>query len=220
MMVTAHNTVFSDLPANLPVFPLYGVLLLPLGQLPLNIFEPRYKAMVEDSLRTNRIIGMIQPRTNENLGTGAEPLFDTGCAGRITSFTETRDNRYVITLTGICRFKVTEELPRDLTYRRVQANWTPFEKDLNPPQMLDLDRPRLKKLLEQYFALHDLSCEDEAIDGATDAKLITCLSMICPFEAGEKQALLEATCCHDRAAKFMSLLEMALPHGGCGEGCH
>lgn len=195
------------LPEIIPVFPLDGVLLLPRGQLPLNIFEQRYMAMVEDALKTDRLIGMVQPRKN-----GAD-LYAIGCAGKITSFNETGDNRYLITLTGISRFYIGDELLQQRGYRRVKAGWNGFEGDLKSAECINLDRVRLRKLLSGYFPMHGLSCEWDVIDNATDDRLITCLSMICPFEACEKQALLEAPGCKTRADMFMAMLELAVRSG-------
>lgn len=208
----------AELPAAIPVFPLSGVLLLPGGPLPLNIFEKRYLAMVDDALRGSRLIAMVQPQEEEG-GT----LFSTGCAGRISAFEETGDGRYLITLTGVCRFRIAQELPPQNGYRRIVPDWTPYEKDLRPESCIDLDRERLKTLLGDYFSMNHLSCDWDAIDGADDYRLITCLSMICPLEAKEKQALLEAECCRARAALFITMLEMAVRKGSsscCGGGCH
>ncbi len=199
------------LPGAIPVFPLAGVLLLPRGHLPLNIFEPRYRAMVDDALRSDRLIGMIQPM-KAAAQNGAD-LFSIGCAGRITSFTETEDDRYLITLTGLSRFKMTMELPPQQGYRRAAVDWSAFAEDLKPMNCLDLDRAKLQPLLSSYFSLHGLSCDWDMIDGATDERLITCLSMICPFDPCEKQALLEAPCCRSRAGMFLAMLELAV-HGG------
>lgn len=215
-------TDINALPGEIPVFPLSGVLLLPGGQLPLNIFEDRYIAMVEDSLKDSRLIGMIQPRDADTESVGNDhPLFDIGCAGRLTAFEETDDGRYLITLTGVCRFKTETELPAQNGYRRVNANWQSYESDLKRESCLDLDRDRLKELLGDYFSLHEISCDWDAIDDAPDQKLITCLSMVCPFDASEKQALLEADCCRGRADMFMTMLEMAVQgKHECGSGCH
>ncbi|MCB9989968.1 MAG: LON peptidase substrate-binding domain-containing protein [Rhodospirillales bacterium] len=223
-MAAGQNPDQMTLPDHIPVFPLSGVLLLPSGHLPLNIFEPRYIAMVDDCLKGERLIGMIQPRENEAEEMQASPdLFDVGCAGRITAFEETEDGRYLITLTGISRFKITEELPLSPGgYRQVAADWGPYEKDRALESCLGLDRDRLRGLLEDYFHQNNLSCEWETIEGAVDQKLVTCLSMICPFGPNEKQALLEAGCCHTRAEMFMTMLEMAIRDGKgcCGGGCH
>lgn len=217
----AHNP--GAMPDHIPVFPLAGVLLLPRGNLPLNIFEPRYLAMVDDALRAERLIGMIQPRKGgEACPSAPSPLYGTGCAGRITSFSETGDGRYLLTLTGICRFHVAEEVAPVNGYRRVRAAWDAFADDFTPRERLDIDRVLLKQLLKHYFASHELSCDWDTIDSAPDEKLITCLSMICPFEPGEKQALLEAACSGARAERFMAMLRMAVESGRCGGagGCH
>lgn len=216
-METAPLKTIKDLPPAVPLFPLGGVLLLPGGQLPLNIFEPRYLSMVDDSLKAERLIGMIQPRED---GAAGPALFDVGCAGKITAFEETDDGRYLITLTGISRFKVEQENDLKNGYRSATIDWKPFENDMNLKSCLDLDRDRMKELLADYFNLHNLSCDWDAVDGAPDQKLITCLAMVCPFDAKEKQALLEAPCCHTRAEMFMTMLEMAVrDHHECG-GCH
>lgn len=210
---------FDDLPDVLPVFPLQSVLLLPRGQLPLNIFEPRYLAMVADALQSNRLIGIIQPRTNN-------ALYQTGCAGRITSFSETDDGRYLITLKGACRFHAGQEQGMAAGgYRRVIATWSAFSGDITPPQSLDIDRKKLSSLLASYFDMEGMKCDWAAIESASDEKLITCLAMACPLDAGEKQALLEAPCCKTRADLFMSLLEMAIrdparDRPDCAGQCH
>ena len=223
MIVQAAPPSADIMPTEIPIFPLSGVLLLPRGQLPLNIFEPRYLAMVDDALKSHRLIGIIQPRsTPENLNGDTDPLYNTGCAGRITSFSETGDGRYIITLTGICRFNVAEELSIFNGYRRVRTHWECFAKDFEHKECLDIDRPALKKMLHGYFQRQGFSCDWAKIDGSNDASLITCLAMICPFDAGEKQILLETVCCRERARKFMSLLEIALHDdtGCCGGKCH
>ncbi len=204
---------FNALPETLAVFPLEGVLLLPAGGLPLNVFEPRYLAMVEDSLAADRLIGMIQPKDGE-------ALYDTGCAGKITEFSETPDGRYRIMLTGICRFKIREELKTDEPYRRIRPGWEPYKDDLAPRDCLDIDRRKLTALLQSYFTAQDMNCDWGAIEKAPDGKLITCLAMICPFDPQEKQALLEAPCCKTRAETFMTMLEMAVKsRKDCGS-CH
>lgn len=218
-MAVPELTEIESLPREIPVFPLNGVLLLPGGQLPLNIFEKRYLAMVQDALKEERLIGMIQPRSGEAMA-GIPALFDVGCAGRITAFEETEDGRYLITLTGICRFRAEEERPSRGGYRRLAVNWRPFAADMQPQSCLDLDRDHLKSLLCDYFQMHSLSCDWNAVDGTPDQKLITSLAMICPLGPNEKQALLEAQCCSSRARMFITMLEMAVrDQGACG-GCH
>lgn len=205
----------ADLPATIPVFPLTGALLLPRGELPLNIFEDRYMAMVRAALATPlRLIGMIQPK-----GDDAHPdkLFDVGCAGRINSFHETDDGRYLITLAGVCRFRVTSELPQQDGFRRVTPDFTPFIHDLNSANDLNLDRTRLLVLLKEYFHAEGLSCSWEHVKNASDDTLMTALSMICPFDSHEKQALLEAHDAIARGKTFMTLLELAVMQGRSAE---
>lgn len=207
--------MIKSLPNDLPIFPLAGVMLLPRGQLPLNIFEPRYLAMVDDALKSDRMIGMIQPR-----GGDGDTLYRIGCGGRITSFAETDDGRYLITLTGVSRFSIDEELPQVSGYRRVRPDWSGFERDCGPETCIDLDRAALKDVLKEYFGREGMACDWEAIDSAPDSKLMTCLAMVCPFEPKEKQALLETVCCRERAQKFVTMLKMAVhDKGECG-GCH
>lgn len=203
MTATPFGPRFSDLPDDLPIFPLGGVLLLPRGQLPLNIFEPRYLTMIDEALTTpHRMIGMIQPKANGD-------LFEIGCAGRITTFDETQDGRYLISLSGIIRFRIGEELAQKNGYRRVRPEWRVFEKDMQPANKIDIDREKLLTLLEHFFDHHGLSCDWSVVKDTPDDRLMTCLAMICPFENEEKQALLEAGCCGERAKLFMTLLEIA-----------
>lgn len=214
MKVNSGGFSANTLPEIIPVFPLSGVLLLPRGQLPLNIFESRYLAMVDDALKNERIIGMIQPRDGDS-------LYETGCAGRITAFSETADGRYLITLTGLCRFKVRSEIEQANGYRRAIPEWSLFAHDFDEVACLDIDRAKMKEMLRTYFGINGIKCDMDAIDSIEDEKLITCLSMICPFDAGEKQALLESRCCRERAEKFMALIKMAVQGGKCcGGGCH
>lgn len=195
------------------MFPLTGVLLLPTGQLPLNIFEPRYLQMVRDALAGPRLIGMIQPREGQSAAPRPS-LYDIGCAGKIVEFAETEDGRYLIKLHGICRFRVESELNVTTPYRQVTPDWSPFSADIKHAGDLALDRTQLKTLLAQYFSLNDLSCDWKKIDDASDDRLITCLSMVCPFSPCEKQALLEAPDIGARAQMFMTMLEMEVRNGG------
>lgn len=198
---------FEKLPEALAIFPLPGVLLLPTGHLPLNIFEPRYLKMVESAMAGSRMIGMVQPKSDHEL---KPHVYETGCAGKITEFEETKDGRYLVTLTGICRFKIASELDAATPYRQVKPDWSSFEKDIDVEACLNIDRKKLHGLLQTYFADQGLDCDWKIIEDATDGKLITCLSMICPFDVKEKQALLEAPCCKTRADTFMTMLEMAV----------
>ena len=206
---------FSDLPETMPVFPLSGALLLPRGHLPLNVFEPRYINMVTDALGRDRMIGMIQPkpinRIEHVLDYENPPVFKTGCAGRITAFSETDDGHFLITLTGVCRFDVVEELPEnDGGYRIVRGDFDPWKSDLDAPiDKMPVNRDRLRTALEAYFAQHSLrSCWDTLADG-DDEMLITTISMGCQLSPLEKQALLECTTLYDRGDMLTTLLEMA-----------
>ncbi|MBX2832120.1 MAG: LON peptidase substrate-binding domain-containing protein [Rhodospirillales bacterium] len=207
---------FTDLPDVMPVFPLNGALLLPRGHLPLNIFEPRYINMVTDALGQDRIIGMIQPRPDQHnnyfMDPDHPPIFSTGCAGRITAFSETDDGRFLITLTGVCRFNVIEELPsNDSGYRTVNGDFAPWKDDLEiPADDRPINRDRLRMALEAYFSQHSLrSCWDTLAD-SDDEMLITTISMGCRLSPLEKQALLECTTLYDRGDMLTTLLEMAI----------
>lgn len=200
---------FDQLSPSVAIFPLTGVLLLPRGQLPLNIFEPRYIAMVDDALATDRLIGMIQPVAGAG-DHGTPEVYPMGCAGRITSFDETDDGRYLITLTGLCRFHLVEELETTRGYRRVVADWSPFRDDMEATAGdLGLDRDRLGQALAAYFERQGIKANWDAIDDTPDDRLVTSLAMICPFSPCEKQALLQAPSRPERAELLLSLIEMA-----------
>jgi Lon protease-like protein len=205
MTTPAVKGLCGGLPTRFPIFPLSGAILLPNGNLPLNIFEPRYLQMTRDAMRTDRVIGMVQPNGG---GTDHLELFAVGCAGRITSFAETEDNRYLITLTGVCRYDVVEELRVSTPYRQVNASFARWQTDLEPPPPSDSLRPRLLDALRGYFDVHEISCDWEQIRAAPLGGLITSLAMICPFEACEKQALLEAVDPEQRCQVLTALLQM------------
>lgn len=210
------------LPRELPVFPLSGVLLLPRGRLPLNIFEPRYRAMVEDAMAGDRVIGMVQP-ADPACRSKAPALYPIGCAGRITRFEETGDGRYLITLTGVSRFTIRRELDEVRGYRRVEADWQRFATDPQPPSPADLDRGRLLEGLKGFFTLHGMSASWESLACAPDDLLISSLAMICPFEPCEKQALLEAPDLAERGKLLITLIEMAIldsQRGDCSPHRH
>ena len=208
----AFRPDFDDLPRVVPIFPLPGVLLLPGGRLPLNIFEPRYLAMVRDALSGERTIGMIQPCA-EAPDVGAARVYETGCAGRITAFSETDDGRYLITLTGTIRFDVERELPPIEGYRRVVADYGRFRGDLEE-EASEIDRERFLETLGCYFEANGIEGDWKAIEEAGDAALVTSLAMICPFAASEKQALLEAMSLPERARTMTAIMEMAVHEPG------
>src|SRR5207237_153470 len=166
----------AGLPDILPIFPLTGVLLLPRGRLPLNIFEPRYLAMTRDALGGERLIGMVQPNEpqQDNRGGGARnpPVYPVGCAGRITSFSETDDGRYLVTLTGVSRFRIRDELPLLSGYRRILAEWQPFAHDVETPSGTEFDRDRFIRGLKGFFTQRQISADWEAIEKAAGEHLI------------------------------------------------
>ena len=198
----------TALPSILPIFPLTGVLLLPRGRLPLNIFEPRYLAMTRDALAGERLIGMVQPSDPRAAGDNP-PVYSIGCAGRITSFSETDDGRFLITLTGISRFRFREELPLLEGYRRVVPEWREFAHDLNDDDEPGFDRDRMLRGLRAYFQHHRIEADWDAITSVPGERLVTSIAMICPFEPSEKQALLEAPNLDERARLLTAMVEMA-----------
>jgi Lon protease-like protein len=212
----APRTDPARLPAEIPIFPLQDALLLPGGRLPLNIFEPRYLAMVEDALAAGRLLGMVLPDPAFPRVAGRSTIYRTGCLGRIASFSETGDGRYLITLLGLLRFDVARELPdHPAGYRRVRADVSPFLADLEPPPG-DVDGAALLAALWPYFAARRIDADRAAIERIPPAELITTLCMICPFEGREKQALLLAADPRRRAELLIALLRMgaAAPASG------
>ncbi|WP_090212759.1 LON peptidase substrate-binding domain-containing protein [Litoreibacter janthinus] len=205
----------ADLPATIPVFPLPGALLLPRARLPLHLFEPRYLQMFEDVLKTShRLIGMVQTHKKPN---GDEQLHAIGCAGRVTQFSETEDGRYMITLAGISRFRVEKEVTGFSPYRKAEVSWEGFERDLGKPEQDDtFDREMFLNTLGKFFDVHDLRTDWESLKDADTELLINSLSMLCPFEPEEKQALLEAPSLTTRRETLMTLIEFAL-RGGSSE---
>ncbi|MEO6340810.1 MAG: LON peptidase substrate-binding domain-containing protein [Caulobacteraceae bacterium] len=196
----------SDLPQVIAVFPLDGALLLPRGALPLNIFEPRYLNMIDDVMAGDRMIGMVQTRPG---GVRVPKLAAVGCAGRITSYAETGDGRYLITLSGICRFKVGAELPVQTPYRQVRADFHAFEADLQPaPEATAFDRAALLDALKNYLEHRGLDIDWRTAEDAPVESLVNSLSMALPFETAEKQALLEAETPDRRRAALTALLRI------------
>ncbi|MCB1405704.1 MAG: LON peptidase substrate-binding domain-containing protein [Rhodobacteraceae bacterium] len=210
----------ADLPDTLALFPLPGALLLPRAKLPLHVFEPRYLAMLDDCLKTPaRLIGMIQPRAVPAGEAGR--LHRIGCAGRLTSFSETEDGRYMISLTGVSRFRLIAEVDAGETpYRRARVDWTGFGRDLGRAEAdSGLERAAFLDLLGRYFAAVSLSTEWDSLKEAEDELLINALSMLCPFGPEERQALLEAPSLTTRRETLVTLMEFALrgPTGTAGE---
>jgi Lon protease-like protein len=214
----AMNVVYrrpDDLPQEIAVFPLAGALLLPRGQLPLNIFEPRYLAMVDDALKGQRLIGMIQPDESKTASESQPTLYDIGCAGRITEIAETGDGRYLMTLTGIARFRVSEELAVVTPYRRCRIDFNPFARDFVPDRDEDkVDRDRLLRTLAAYLSTNRIAADWNDIREAPTEALVNGLSMMSPYGAKEKQALLEAPDMKTRAEILVAVTEMALAERG------
>jgi len=205
----AFHPRLADLPTEIAVFPLTGALLLPRGRLPLNIFEPRYLAMTMDALGRGRLFGMVQPDARSKPGAEGPGLYRIGCLGRISSFSETDDGRLLITLIGLARFRIVEELPlAQGGYRRVRADYGDFVTDLLEADPPPLDRPALLGALKPYFQARGIEANWDAVEQTPDALLVTMLAMVCPFDPPEKQALLEAAEGPERAEMLVALLQM------------
>lgn len=211
--MAAKKLTLGDLPVKIPVFPLSGALLLPRGQLPLNVFEPRYLKMLEDAFGRGRYLGIIQPLND------GDALQTVGCVGRVTSFSETEDGRMIISVTGICRFRVTNEMPVTTPYRQLQVDYHPFADDLTADVgALDVRRDALLDVLQQYLDATGLTVDWDSINSASNETLVNSLSMISPYGPREKQALLEATSLSERNEILIALTEMALVQGdGSGD---
>ncbi|WP_300583384.1 LON peptidase substrate-binding domain-containing protein [Marivita sp.] len=206
-------TRVTELPGSIPVFPLPGALLLPRARLPLHLFEPRYLQMLEDALKTpSRLIGMVQPNARPKGDKGA--LHRIGCAGRVTQFSETEDGRYMITLCGISRFRIGDEVEGFTPYRRFEVNWDGFDRDQGGPEHdRGFDRDAFLDLLDRYFSARDLSADWATLKDADNELLINSLSMLLDFEPEEKQALLEAPSLSTRRETLVTLIEYALRGG-------
>ena len=204
-----------DLPDTIPVFPLSGALLLPRTRLPLNLFEPRYLQMLDDVLKTDhRLIGMVQSYDGPD---GVNKLHSIGCAGRVTAFSETDDGRYMITLAGASRFRLIGEVDGFVPYRRARVNWQGFERDLGDVETDDtFDRQKFIDALGRFFDDQGLQTDWESLGEAEDELLINSLSMLCPFEPEDKQALLEAPSLTTRRETLTTLIEYLL-RGGSSE---
>jgi Lon protease-like protein len=215
----AFHPRLEDLPAEIPVFPLPGALLLPQGRLPLNIFEPRYLAMTEDALAAGRMFGMVQPNPALPPAEAGPGLYGTGCLGRLSSFSETEDGRLLITLTGLIRFRLEQELPPRRGYRRVRAGYAPFRHDLDHEAASgSIDRAELLAALKPYFRARGIEANWAAVEQTADALLVTTLAMVCPFDVREKQALLEAGSTEERARMLVAMMQMGTHGGSAPEG--
>ena len=208
------NVVYSgpaDLPEVIPVFPLPGALLLPRGQMPLNIFEPRYLAMVDDALKSSRLIGIVQPDTGDHPRGKPAGLFDVGCVGRITQFAETGDNRYILSLTGVARFRIREELSVLTPYRQCAVDFDPFLPDfLARAGEEEVDRQAVLTSLKNFVEANQLQIDWKGISAASNEALVNALCMMAPFGPREKQALLEAPDLRTRAELLVAITEIEL----------
>jgi hypothetical protein len=214
MAVMAGNRRYettADLPQSVPVFPLSGALLLPSGELPLNIFEPRYLAMVDAALAGDRLIGMIQPAFDAPESALVPALCEVGCLGRITQFSESGDGRYAIVLSGVSRFRVVDELAALTAYRQVRISLDGFS-DLSEPRSGedDVDRSALLRTFRDYLKANDLDADWDSVNRASNAGLVTALAMMSPWGPPEKQALLESPDHAARARTLIAITEMAL----------
>jgi Lon protease-like protein len=209
----AHYRSDRDIPAAIPVFPLSAALLLPGGRMPLNIFEPRYLQMIDEVLADDRLIGMVQPSLDGAMRADGEPrLCEVGCVGRITSFAETGDGRYLISLQGVCRFRIAEELAVKTPFR--QCRILPFGSDLHEDQGAgEVNRTALLKTFRAYLEANELEADWDSVSRAENATLVNALSMMSPYGAAEKQALLEAPDLKTRADTLIAITEMALARG-------
>jgi hypothetical protein len=205
----------KDMPAVIPVMPLPAALLLPRADIPLNIFEPRYIAMIDDAVAGDRIIGMLQPDETTAPCTRGPALRNVGCAGRIVSFAETGDGRYLVTLTGISRFRVLGEISCDKPYRRCQISVEPFLSDFRPDQQC-VDRAAVLRAFRAYLVAHGLDTDWESIGRTSSEALVNALSMIAPFAPAEKQALLEAPDLKARAETLVAIAAMSLTDPASG----
>ena len=201
-----------DLPTTIPVFPLPGALLLPRGQMPLNIFEPRYLAMIDDCLRDgHRLIGMVQPDPAHSGPADKPPLYKTGCVGRITQLAESGDGRYLIELTGVARFRIEEELTVLTAYRQAIVSYAPFADDFIARKgENDVDRKAVLRALADFMKANDLKADWEDIEKAPNEALVNALAMMSPYGPAEKQALLEAPDLKTRAELLVAITEIEL----------
>mgnify|MGYP000930081122 CR=1 FL=1 len=212
------TTRYEDLPEILPVFPLSQVILLPGGRLPLNVFEPRYLALVQAALAHDRLFGMIQP-LDEEVGGDAPPLYSVGSVGRIVHFSETEARQMFVVLHGVCRFRVLGEAEGAEGFRRLRVDYAPFREDVAVPggSGLDASRERLNGVLKRFVEAHALEVDLRALESLSLPSLVVTLSMALPFEAPEKQALLEAQTLERRYAALCALMEMGAVGGTAGD---
>lgn len=196
----------ADLPQTIALFPLNGAILLPRGVLALNVFEPRYLNMVDDVLGGDRLIGVIQPATGEETEPTPE-LADVGTVGRITGFSESDDGRYMISLTGVCRFNLEHEFESDTPYRQAVVSYDGFAEDFAKSGGERVDRDALLALLKRYASANGFNVDWESVDQAPTETIVNVAAQICPFDSAAKQALLETPTLSERAKALTALIE-------------
>ena len=209
----AGNSVYSnlsDLPKTIPLFPLSGALLLPAANMPLNIFEPRYLAMIEDAMDSHRMIGMIQPQFDKSDDSESPPLCDIGCMGRITAFQETGDGRIIVNLAGVCRFRVMQEIAGANGYRIAEVAGFGDDLEENVEAARAVDRDGLLRTFKQFLEANDMEADWEGVSEAGTETLVNTLSMMSPYGPAEKQALLEAPDLKTRAETLVAITEIML----------
>ena len=212
-MMYSFENQYKDLPKVLPLFPLKRVLLLPRAKLPLNLFENRYLHMFDYALSNGRTIGIIQPKekTGDNKHIKNPDLYSVGCAGYITAFSQTNDNRYEIILKGLCRFKIGPELPINKGFRKANVKWTAFKDDFEKKKLINKNkRNEFMDALKPFLSKISVSADWEAIDVSSDEDIINSIAMGCPFDEREKQALLEAQNIDERVEILLSLMKMSV----------
>lgn len=219
MIERPRHITAEILPNDLPIFPLPGAVLLPHGRMPLNVFEPRYLNMIEDAMANGRFIGMIQPYdgSDERQIADGTAIYNIGCVGRVIEFAETGDGRYVVTLEGVTRFRVSKELGLFDGYRRVVPDYSEYLDDIDDSDDLSIpvlkDREQLMDTMQRYFDHKGISADMDSIDEAPDTILVTSLSMSCPLDPRDKQALLECPDTFERGQLLNSLFEFAIQEG-------
>ncbi len=211
MSINKPYASIDQLPQVIPVFPLGGALLLPRGQMPLNIFEPRYMAMFDAAISTHRIVGIVQPHLDEEEVDGRTSLSTVGCAGRITGLQETGDGRYIVSLTGVARFRILDELTVMTAYRQAKVDYTAFADDLVPRKGEDdVDRKALLEAFKRYLEANSMDADWKSVNEAPNEALVNALSMMAPYGPREKQALLEAPTLKHRGDILVAITEMTL----------
>jgi uncharacterized protein len=209
MSISSRYREPSDLPKTIPLFPLAGALLLPRTDLPLNIFEPRYLLMIEEAMKAERVIGIIQPQGSSDLNQPA--LESVGCAGRITSYSETDDGRLLVTITGVCRFAIVDELDVATPFRQASVDYRPYAVDfVSETGARSVNREQLITAFRQYLEANDMSANWTEVEAVSTEVLVNTLSLLAPYPARDKQALLEAPDLKSRADVLVALTELAL----------